>query len=137
MSEAGSTQGEKVILEPEYYVKRYILSWCMEWNEASYLRSDGQKSWKKAIPAKVRLNLENLKLEVSRTDKSGEHFEFAKSDIQSVSLEETKDSENKISFILITFNGVKSVPLAITGKKNFLDYFYCGLCIHINQIFLD
>jgi hypothetical protein len=75
-----------------FYARRFIFSSCMNWNEVLFLRQDGNKSaaWRKGIRTRTRIHPTSWKLELS-----SEKDTYEKSQIESASLEETKDVDPK------------------------------------------
>jgi hypothetical protein len=105
-----------------FYARRYILSACMNWNDCIYVRTEGSKpiAWKKGKVGEVRINPTSWKLELKNVKDSWE-----KSQILSVSAEEIKDASEKTSYILVGLE--KNQFLSISGKREFVSLFYCGL----------
>jgi hypothetical protein len=108
-----------------FYARRFILSSCMNWNDFLFLRSDGSKvsSWRKAQRTQGRIHPQSWKLEFSNSKDAWE-----KSQVQSVTLEETKDAENKTYYVQINFKKGDCVALSsASGKRDIVSQFYCAL----------
>lgn len=118
---------ESLLFNSDFYVRRYILSSCMNWNDCIYLRSDGSKSssWKKAQQSKIRIDSGSWQIELGSTGGKGINLKWEKSHITNLTLEETKDSENNILYVQITFG--KNDILAISSHRDFVTLFYLGV----------
>lgn len=118
---------ESVLLSSDFYVQRYILSSCMNWNDCIYLRADGSKSssWKKAQQSKIRIDSGSWQIELGSPNTKDKNLKWEKSQISNLALEETKDSENNVLYVQITFG--KNDILAISSHRDFVTLFYLGV----------
>lgn len=116
----------------DFYTKRYILSTCMEPIDITALvHTDGNKinSWKKSQQGKIFINHTNWQIEL---DLPKENYRWDKSDVTSVKIKETKDTDasgKPKSYILIVFK--KDETLSISGPRS--ELFFCGLKYHLEQ----
>lgn len=117
---------ESLLFNSDFYVRRYILSSCMNWNDCIYLRADGSKSssWKKAQQSKIRIDSGSWQIELG-SNSGKANLKWGKSQITNLSLEETKDSENNILYVQITFG--KNDVLAVSSHRDFVTLFYLGV----------
>ncbi|OHT06134.1 hypothetical protein TRFO_25913 [Tritrichomonas foetus] len=123
---------DSILQDSAFYTRRYILSACMNWNDCIFLRSDGSKanSWKKAQQTKIRIDPASWQVELALTG-SKEKSKWEKSQIQNVTIDETKDSENKTHFVQLTMG--KNDILSISSHKDFVNLFYCGVTYLIEK----
>jgi hypothetical protein len=120
--------GDVPLQDGAFYARRYILSSCMNWNDCLLLRSEGSKpsAWKKGKIDEVRIHPSSWKLEFKNDKDSWE-----KSQIVSLTVEETKDPGEKICYIVITLE--KNQFLSISGKREFVNMFHCGLLLFLER----
>lgn len=117
------------IQDCQYYTNRYFLSSCMGWNDCIILRSDGSKAsyWKKAQNSQIRIDPKSWSLELKTETGAAKDKDtkWEQSQILNVSLEETKDSDNKILYVQISFP--KNEVLAVSSHRDFVNLFFLGI----------
>lgn len=128
--------GINQLQDSSFFTRRYILSACMNWNDCSFIRSDGSKisNWKKEKKSKIRMEPQTWKIEISNVSggKGGKDDADSKTDIASVTLEEVKDTDKPFQFISIKY--AKGDVLCVTGNADFVNLFYCGLMYHLEKV---
>lgn len=116
-----SQKGDIEFQDPSFYLRRYIISKCMTYNDVQFIR-DASKAgnWKKAETTQIRISSENVKnIEV----KPDLHYQG----LQSVSRETAQDEANT-QYLVLTFS--EDVSIAISDRKDFLDMFEAA-CLYI------
>lgn len=109
-----------------FYSRRYIISNCMNWTDCRALKGETLKyfNWKKAQDSKVRIDPRTCNLEVNM-GQMGMNVSYARDQLLSVTIEESKDTDNKIQFLQVKMQ--QNQVLCLTGKKEVLNLFYCGI----------
>jgi hypothetical protein len=114
-----------------FYARRFILSFCMNWNEVLFLRQDGNKSaaWRKAHRTSTRIHPTSWKLELS-----SEKDTWEKSQIEGASVEETKDADPKTHYVLIRLKKGDFLSFSSPdGKRDIVNLIYCALMYLIDE----
>lgn len=114
--------GEQVPLQSgAFYTRHFILSACMNYTDCDYIITDAAHAgnWKKSHPSRIRINPKSWNLELMYHKDSWE-----RSQIKSVTIEETKDNENKVQYLQIN---VGSEQIWVSGRREMINMFYCGI----------
>lgn len=116
-----STKTDIEFQEPSFYLRRYIISKCMAYNDVQFIKDVSKAgNWKKAETTQIRISPENVKnIEV----KPDLHYQG----LQSVSRESAQDEANT-SYLVLTFS--KDLSIAISDRKEFIDMFEAA-CLFI------
>ena len=128
--------GINQLQDSSFFTRRYILSACMNWNDCSFIRTDGSKinNWKKEKKSKIRIEPQSWQIEISNISggKPGKDDVDTKTEISSVALEETKDTDKPFQYLNIKF--AKGEILCVTGSQDFVNLFYCGLMYILEKV---
>ena len=114
--------GEQVPLQSgPFYTRHFILSACMNWTDCSFIVTDASRTgnWKKNQQSRIRINPKSWNLEIMHHKESWE-----KSQIKSVVIDETKDSENKVQYLQVN---VGTEQVWVSGHREMINMFYCGI----------
>jgi hypothetical protein len=126
-----SSEEEVALQDGAFYARRFILSSCMNWTDVMFLRQDGNKSaaWRKATRTNMRIHPTSWKLELA-----SEKDTWEKSQIEGVSLEETKDADPKTNYVLVRLEKGDFVSFSSPeGKRDALNTIYCALMYLIDE----
>ncbi|KAH0786246.1 hypothetical protein GPJ56_009923 [Histomonas meleagridis] len=111
-----------------FFTRRYILSACMNWNDCTYIRADGNKSsnWKKERKSQVRIDPQSWQIVFQHSsDSKSKDDTDNKTEISSVTIEETKETDKPFQYLSVKY--AKGDILSIAGTKDFVNLLYCGL----------